>query len=95
MPRQDAGLGGTFEDMVAAEMRKGVTAQMAAQRLGNLYGFRILDHRSSLAKSAERIEARFQDLVYKYADDTGCTLDEATREVRRANPDLFKALQVV
>jgi hypothetical protein len=88
-------VGTTFEQMVSAEMRKGVTAEIAAQRVCQLHGFRALDARSTIAKSADRIGDRFQEEVYKIADETGCDLTEASQIARRQHPELYKVLQLV
>jgi hypothetical protein len=86
----------SYEAMVAAEMnRAGVTEEIAKVRLAQQYGFRVLDHQSSLSKAAERITDRFQKRVYDIADELGCDLTEASQIARRENPTLFKALQVV
>jgi len=88
--------GSSFEEMVSDEvLRKGVTAEVGAQRIANLYGYAATrDDNRMFKASGESIVKRFQAEVAKIMDEDGCDATEATRLARIENPVLFKALQV-
>jgi hypothetical protein len=83
----------TFEDLVAAEMRKGCNENVAAQRVVTMYGGAVL--RDRLSKSAAEINDTFADVVEGIFDAEGCSRTEALRKARLSSPRLFKALQNV
>jgi hypothetical protein len=89
--------GGSFEEMVSDQMiRKGVTAEVGAQRIANLYGYAATRDDNRLFKSSgESIVKRFQAEVAKIMDEDGCDATEATRLARIENPVLYKALCVI
>jgi hypothetical protein len=82
----------SYEALVAEQIAKGCNAEIAAQRVCQMYGFRALD---SQIYKGQNIMDRWQAKVEKLADDYGLSLDDACRELRRADPLLFKALQIV
>jgi hypothetical protein len=87
----------TFEEMVSDQIiRKGVTAEVGAQRIANLYGYPATRDDNRLFKSSgESIVKRFQAEVAKIMDEDGCDATEATRLARIENPVLYKALCLV
>jgi hypothetical protein len=84
----------TYEDLVNAEMAKGLNAECAAQRVAQLYGYRALDHRSISKREATAIVA--EDQLMKAAqevwEDTSLSRCEALREARKSNPGLYRRM---
>jgi hypothetical protein len=84
----------TFEDLVNSEMAKGVTREIAGQRIVQLHGYNAFAGGVSkrLVKGANA-EYAFQKRVGEvmYEDDVDAA--EATRRVRKEDPTLFAALQ--
>jgi hypothetical protein len=83
----------SFDDLVAQEMKKGVTAEIAGQRIAQLHGFRAFDHGSRITKRRGDLLYEFQKRVDEimYADGVDAT--EATRRARQEDARLFSALQ--
>jgi hypothetical protein len=79
-----------YEDLVAAEIRKGCNETVAAQRVLQLYGNATPP--SFMAKGQDVVD-RFQGMVAKIADEEGCGLLEATEIAARENPQLMKYLR--
>jgi hypothetical protein len=75
----------TYEDLVAAQMAKGCTMEVAGQRVMQQYGSAAL-HNRALGKSSDpalitkRLEARIDEVVA----DTGCERTEALRALRKS-----------
>jgi hypothetical protein len=87
--------GSSFEEMVSDQMiRKGVTAEVGAQRIANLYGYPGTRDNRMYKSTGDTIVKRFQAEVAKIMDEDGCDATEATRLARIENLVLFKALQV-
>jgi hypothetical protein len=74
----------TYEDLVNAEMAKGLNAECAAQRVAQLHGFRAFDHRNISKREAVAVVA--EDELMKAAqeawEDGGVSRCEALREAR-------------
>jgi hypothetical protein len=82
----------TYQDLVATEIRKGCSYELAQQRVAQAHGFRAFDHdlRKAESKLADRFQKRVDDLV-----NEGFSGEEACRIIRKADPLLFKAMQIV
>jgi hypothetical protein len=81
----------TFEDYVDLEvMRKGVTREIAGQRVAQAHGF-TLPHRISKADVASADFADAAEAVWQ--DDTSLSRTEALRKARLENPRLYKRMQ--
>jgi hypothetical protein len=75
----------TYEDLVASEMRKGCTAEIAKVRIANMYGSaaqfpRALGKRSDPQRITKALQGRIDEVVA----DTGLTRCEALRQLRKA-----------
>ena len=75
----------TYEDLVSAEMAKGCTHEVAAQRIANTYGAarqfpRALGKRSDPRLLTKRLDARIADIV----SDSGLSRTEALRALRKS-----------
>jgi hypothetical protein len=85
----------TFESLVAAEMAKGVTHEVAAQRVMQLYGSAALEHRDMSKREATATLA--EDQLLKRAEsiweDGQLDRCESLREARKQHPRLFKAMR--
>jgi hypothetical protein len=79
------------EDLIAAEMAKGCNAVVAEQRVMQMWGNAAPP--SMITKGADDLVDQFQDRVLDVVEETGCSLVEATQYVRKARPNLFKALR--
>jgi hypothetical protein len=81
-------------DLVEIEMRKGVTREVAMQRLAQLHGFRAFDNAPLSKRAARADDAEYQ--LVKSAQDYWANNDlsrcEALRESRLANPYLHRVL---
>jgi hypothetical protein len=85
----------TFEDLVSAEMAKGVSWRTAEQRVINTYGSTALNHRmmkSSTASVAAEFTKRADQILWDTPNIDRC---EALRRLRKANPYLYDALNSV
>jgi hypothetical protein len=82
----------SYEDLVATEIRKGFSHEIASQRVAQQYGFRGFDHSASFAK-AENVSDAFHGTAQDIYLDEGCSRVEALRKARKLNPAMFKALQ--
>jgi hypothetical protein len=81
----------TFEDHVMTEMRKGVTREVAGQRVMQMYGNTLV--RSDIQKS-EIAGAVFENVADDlWKNDPSMSRTEALRTARRTNPSLFKRMQ--
>jgi hypothetical protein len=84
----------TAQSLIAAEIRKGFSYELAAQRVAQQHGFRAFDRQSSIAKRATDIADTFKSAaVENWYDDASLSRTEALRKTRLANPRLFKAYQ--
>jgi hypothetical protein len=80
----------TFEDHVAAEMKKGVTREVAGQRVMQMFG-NTLPHRITKADAAAfELEGLADDT---WRSDGSLTRTEALRKTRLENPSLFRKMQ--
>jgi hypothetical protein len=84
----------TFEDLVNAEMAKGLNAECAAQRVVQQFGYRAFDYRA-LSKQEQasvicenELMKRAED-VYQNSDLNRC---ESLRAARQGSPRLYRAL---
>jgi hypothetical protein len=81
----------TFEDHVAAEVRKGCSELVAQQRVVNAYGNTL--PRTSIAK-AEVAGAALEEIADQaWQSDAGLSRTEALRKARLENPTLFRRMQ--
>jgi hypothetical protein len=81
----------TFESLCEEEIRKGCTTLVQAQqRVIQMYGNAVPP--SAISKGRDLTEV-FQDEVESVADETGCSLVEASQYVRKARPNLFRAMR--
>jgi hypothetical protein len=86
----------TFEDLVNAEMRKGLNAECAAQRVVQQHGFRALDFRSISKREAVSVVAENELLKRAGAlweDDPALSRTEALRAARQDHPSLYRRMQ--
>jgi hypothetical protein len=85
----------TFEDYVNAEMAKGCSYEVAAQRVAQLRGFPALDHRNMAKSEATAIIA--EDKLMKAAqevwENSGLDRCGSLREARKSNPALYRRMQ--
>jgi hypothetical protein len=83
----------TYEDLVNVEMKKGVTREVAGQRVAQLHGFRAFDNQTSFAK-ADIASAALEDVADQvYQSDASLSRCEALRKARLSNPTLFRRMQ--
>jgi hypothetical protein len=84
----------THEDMVAKEMAKGLSRELAEQRV--LYQYGNLLPRSNILKGAgDSLVTRFMAKCDQVMLDENCDRTEAMRRVRKRNEGLFDAFQIV
>jgi hypothetical protein len=86
----------TYEDLLNAEMAKGLNAECAAQRVAQMYGFRALDFRSLSKRQQASVVA--EDELMKRAQahweaDPTASRTDALRAARQSSPRLYRALQ--
>jgi hypothetical protein len=86
----------TYEDLVAAEMAKGLNAECAAQRVVQMHGFRALDRRALSKREAVAVVA--EDELMKRAEDIYQNSElnrcESLRAARQQSPrGLMKSLR--
>jgi hypothetical protein len=80
-----------FETAVEVEMRKGVTREVAGQRVMQMYG--NLLPRTNIQK-AEVAGAALEDIADQaWQSDAGLSRTEALRKARLENPTLFRRMQ--
>jgi hypothetical protein len=82
----------TFEDLVNAEMKKGVNREIAGQRVLQAHGSNALRNRA-INKRAADIADTFGAVAEDIWGNSALDRCEALREARKARPLLFKALQ--
>ena len=95
--RNNVGVGkrtSTFEDLVASEMRKGCTEEIAGQRVLQQYGSHALRSRVDFSKG-ESIVTRFMTRVDEVMVRDWCDRTSAMETVRKEEPVLFSALELV
>jgi hypothetical protein len=81
-------------DLVELEMRKGVTREVASQRVAQLWGYRAFDQ-SPITKRTARAEEAEYDLITKANEvweDSDLSRCEALRKARLDNPRLHRVL---
>jgi hypothetical protein len=83
----------TFEDLVSAEIRKGVNMEVAGQRVLQRYGSQALRNRFLLAKGASEISERFEKRLDAIQARDLCSRTDAQRTLRKEDPRLFSTLQ--
>jgi hypothetical protein len=74
-------------------MAKGVTREIAGQRVMQKYGSAALPSSTTLAKSesaASRLQARAVDIAY----ETGLPLEVCLRKARQEEPYLVRAMNI-
>jgi hypothetical protein len=80
----------TFEDLVAAEMRKGVSWRTAEQRVINVHGSTALNRR--MVKRVHSVGAEFSKRATAIMWEDGVDRTEALRRLRKEQPWLYDAL---
>jgi hypothetical protein len=80
----------TFEDLVASEMRKGVSWRTAEQRVINTYGSTALNRR--MIKSDRSVAAEFSKRATAIMWEDGVNRTEALRRLRKEQPWLYDPL---
>jgi hypothetical protein len=84
----------TAEDYIAAEIRKGFSPEMAAQRVAQLHGFRAFDRVDAISKRANDIGAMFEGTAeHHWCDDASLSRTDALRKARLENRKLFRRYQ--
>jgi hypothetical protein len=81
----------TFDRLVAAEMAKGVSEEIAKVRVVQLYGGEVLRDASSMTKGDDALYA-LEKRAAEIADYYGCEMTEALRQARQERPSLHKRL---
>jgi hypothetical protein len=84
----------TYEDLLVVEMRKGLNAECAAQRVAQQFGFRAFDFRD-MRKSEARAVTAENALIAAATDiwtDSDLTRCEALRKARLDRPDLHRRM---
>jgi hypothetical protein len=76
---------GTAESLIAAEMKKGLNYECAAQRVAQLHGYRAWDRRDAIAKRADDIAENFEAVAEQLWLDNDVDRTEALRIVRKGN----------
>jgi hypothetical protein len=85
-------IGKAADDLIAAEIRKGFTPRMAAQRVANAHGFPAFDN-SAISKS-DIAAADLDDVADAiFEGDGSLSRTESLRKVRLQNPGLYKRMQ--
>ena len=86
----------SYEDLVSAEMRKGVPWRIAEQRVINTHGSTAFNNRNRIIKSAvPSIDEEFTRHANEIMDATGCERTEALRALRLEKRYLYDALNSV
>jgi hypothetical protein len=80
-------------DLVEAEMAKGCTREVAAQRVAQLHGFPGFANPTRIEKRRADLVWEFQKRVDEVKRDDRVDAAEATRRVRLEDPPLFAAMQ--
>ena len=85
----------TFENHVAAEMAKGCSREVAAQRVAQLRGFPALDHRDLTKREATSIvaENELMKAAQRTWENSGLDRCGSLREARKSNPGLYRRMQ--
>jgi hypothetical protein len=83
-----------YEDLVAEQMSKGCTMEMAKVRVAQLHGYDAQRMPSLMRKGAD-LSDRFDRIVKNIASSEYLPLEEATREARLRNPALYKAMRSI
>ena len=86
----------TFEDLVNEQMAKGCSAEVASQRVMQLYGAAALENRAMSKREATATLA--EDRLVKAAadiweDNVGLDRCEALRAARKSNPGLYRRMR--
>jgi hypothetical protein len=85
----------TFEGLVAEQMAKGCTREVAAQRVAQLHGYAALDHRDMSKREA--VATLAEDELLKRAgtlleDDPALSRTDALRKARQDHPSLYRRM---
>jgi hypothetical protein len=84
----------TAEDYIAAEIRKGFSPEMAAQRVAQLHGFRAFDRVDAITKRSNDTAAMFEwTAEHHWCDDASLSRTDALRKARLENRKLFRRYQ--
>jgi hypothetical protein len=83
-----------YEDLVAEQMAKGCSMEMAKVRVALLHGYDAQRMPSLMRKGADLGE-RFQRIVKRLAFENDISMEDATRLARHRNPHLYKAMNSV
>ena len=76
----------SFEDMVSAEMAKGCTQEVAAQRVVNAHGYKALAKRTNFAKGVQSVQDTFHDAAAEIYQNEGLSGCELARWIRAPCP---------
>jgi hypothetical protein len=82
----------TYEDLVSEQIAKGCSYELAQQRVAQAHGYEAT--RNTMYKGESRLADRFQ----KRIDDLiaeGYSGEDACRLIRKSDPVLFRAMQIV
>jgi hypothetical protein len=82
----------TFESLVSEQMVKGCNMEVASQRVAQLHGYEAT--RNSMYKGESKLSDRFQKRVDALIAE-GYSGEDACRIIRKADPTLFRAMQIV
>jgi hypothetical protein len=84
----------TFENYVQAEMRKGVTREVAGQRIAQAHGFNAFNNDAgAINKRAWDLGAEFSKRAEDVYGNSVLSRTEALRATRLANPSLYRKMQ--
>jgi hypothetical protein len=82
----------SYESLVAEQIAKGCSPNLAAQRVAQAHGYPAVYNRSRISKSevlADGFAKRAEDLAY----EEGLSLCDAMRKLRLSNPRKFERMQ--
>ena len=82
----------TFESLVSEQMAKGCSYELAQTRVANLHGYEAMSN--TMYKGESRLADRFQKRVDDLVNE-GYSGEDACRIIRKADPLLFRAMQIV
>jgi hypothetical protein len=83
----------TAQDLIAAEIRKGFSPELAGQRVAQLHGFRAFDTVTPRFAKGVNLEYTFLKRAEEIMDVDQVDATEALRRARLEDPRLFRAFQ--